>query len=159
MSPSLDQARVALAAQPFSRLLGAQLNTFGPDGVELEVPARPEHRQPHRFAHGGLLGYAADDALTFAAGAVAGPGVLTAGYTSNVLAPVLGDRLLTRGLGGQRRPAAHRHPLRAARAAPRPRPAVRHRPRRHRTDHLVGTSAAGDHRPRWPIVPGARARP
>jgi hypothetical protein len=32
MTLSLDQARVALAAQPFSRLLGAQLNTFGPTG-------------------------------------------------------------------------------------------------------------------------------
>jgi acyl-coenzyme A thioesterase PaaI-like protein len=47
MPPSLDQARAALAAQPFSRLLGAQLNRFGPDGVELEVPVRPEHRQQH----------------------------------------------------------------------------------------------------------------
>ena len=63
MALSLDQARAALAAQPFSR----------------------------------LLGYAADNALTFAAGAVAGPDVLTAGYTINVLAPVLGDRLLARG--------------------------------------------------------------
>jgi hypothetical protein len=43
------------------------------------------------FAHGGLLGYAADNALTFAAGAIAGPDVLTAGYTINALAPVLGD--------------------------------------------------------------------
>lgn len=96
MSSSLDQAQAALAAQPFSRLLGAQLNTFGPNGVELEVPVRPAHRQQHGYAHGGLLGYAADNALTFAAGAVAGPGVLTAGYTINVLAPVVGDRLLAR---------------------------------------------------------------
>ena len=96
MAPSLDQARVALAAQPFSRLLGAQLNRFGPDGVELELPVRPEHRQHHGFAHSGLLGYAADNALAFAAGAVAGPEVLTAGYTINVLAPVLGNRLLAR---------------------------------------------------------------
>ena len=63
MPPSLDQARAALAAQPFSRLLGAQLNRFGPDGVELEVPVRPAHRQQHGFAHGGLLGYAADTAV------------------------------------------------------------------------------------------------
>jgi uncharacterized protein (TIGR00369 family) len=96
MALSLDQARAALAAQPFSRLLGAQLNSFGPDGVELKVPVRPAHRQQHGYAHGGLLGYAADNALTFAAGAVAGPDVLTAGYTINVLAPVLGDRLLAR---------------------------------------------------------------
>jgi acyl-coenzyme A thioesterase PaaI-like protein len=45
---------------------------------------------------GGLLGDAADNALTFAAGAVAGPGVLTAGCTIDVLAPVVGDRLLAR---------------------------------------------------------------
>jgi hypothetical protein len=30
MLPSLDQARAALAAQAFSRLLGTQLNRFGP---------------------------------------------------------------------------------------------------------------------------------
>ena len=96
MALSLDQARAALASQPFSRLLGAQLNSFGPDGVELKVPVRPAHRQQHGFAHGGVLGYAADNALTFAAGAVAGPDVLTAAYTINELAPVLGDRLLAR---------------------------------------------------------------
>jgi uncharacterized protein (TIGR00369 family) len=98
MSASLDQAPAVLAAQPFSRLLDAQLNTFGLDGIELEVPVRPAHRQQHGFAHGGLLGYAADNALTFAAGAVVGPGVLTAGYTINLLAPVVGDRLVTRAV-------------------------------------------------------------
>jgi uncharacterized protein (TIGR00369 family) len=105
MPPSLDQARAALAAQPFSRLLGAQLNAFGPDGVELEVPIRPAHRQQHGYAHGGLLGYAADNALTFAAGAVAGPDVLTAGYAINLLAPVAGDRLVARAwvIGAGRR--------------------------------------------------------
>lgn len=82
MPPSLDQAQVALAAQPFSRLLGAQLNSFGPDGVELEVPVRPAHRHQHGFAHGGLLGPTADNALTLVADAMAGPDVLTAGYTS-----------------------------------------------------------------------------
>jgi hypothetical protein len=108
-------------------------------------PARPEHRQHHGFAHGGLLGDAADNALSFAAGALAGPGVLTAGvltagHTINVLAPVVGDRLLSPGLGGQLRPAAPRHSLRADRAAPKSRPAVRHRPRHHRTDHLIAAA-------------------
>jgi hypothetical protein len=41
MLPSLDQVWVALAAQPFSRLLGAQLNRFGPDGVELRSRSAP----------------------------------------------------------------------------------------------------------------------
>jgi len=139
MPPSLDQAQVALAAQPFSRLLGAQLNRFGPDGVELEVPVRPAHRQQHGFAHGGLLGPTADNALTFAAGAMAGPDVLTVGYTINLLAPVLGDACSPERRH-QRRPAAHRHSLRADRAAPRWRPLVRHGPRHLRTDHLYNGS-------------------
>jgi acyl-coenzyme A thioesterase PaaI-like protein len=92
MSASLNQARTVLAAKPFSRLLGARLNTFGLDGIELEVPVRPSAPPTARLAHGGLLGYAADNALTFAAGAIVGPGVLTARYTINLLAPVVGDR-------------------------------------------------------------------
>lgn len=96
MELSLDDARAALAAQPFSRLLGARITAFGPDGVELVVPNRPDHRQQDGFAHGGLLGYAADNALTFAAGAVAGPNVLTAGYSINVLAPAIGEELVAR---------------------------------------------------------------
>lgn len=131
--PSLGQARAVLAAQPFSRLLGARLNTFGPDGVELEVPVRHEHRQQHEFAHGGLLGYAADDALTFAAGAVAGPGVVTAGYTINLLAPVLGDRLLVRAsvIGAVRRLIVARCQL--VEAGPEGEQGVRHRPGQDRT--------------------------
>jgi acyl-coenzyme A thioesterase PaaI-like protein len=118
MPPSLDQARAALAAQPFSRLLGAQLNRFGPDGVELEVPVRPAHRQQHGFAHGGLLGYAADNALTLVAGAVAGPDVLTAGYTSTCSRRSSATPARP-SLSHQRWPAAQHHRLRADRAAPR----------------------------------------
>ena len=139
MPPSLDQARVALAAQPSSRLLGAQLNRFGPDGVELEVPVRPAHRQQQGFAHGGLLGYSADNALTLVADAVAGPDVLTAGYTSTCSHRSSATPARP-SLGHQRWPAAHRHSLRADRAAPRWRPLVRHRPRHLRTDHLYNGS-------------------
>jgi uncharacterized protein (TIGR00369 family) len=93
---SLDDARAVLAAQPFSRLLGASITALGPEGVELLVPNRPDHRQQDGFAHGGLLGYAADNALAFAAGLVAGPRVLTAGYTISLLAPVVGQELVAR---------------------------------------------------------------
>ena len=47
----------------------------------------------------------ASPARSFAAGAVVGPGLLTAGYTINLLAPVVGDRLVTRAVvvsAGQR---------------------------------------------------------
>jgi acyl-coenzyme A thioesterase PaaI-like protein len=65
-------------------------------GSSWKSPSAQPTANKHGFAHGGLLGYAADNALTFAAGAVAGPKLLTAGYTINVLAPVLGDHLLAR---------------------------------------------------------------
>jgi acyl-coenzyme A thioesterase PaaI-like protein len=104
MPASLDQARAVLAAQPFSRLLGAQLNTFGLDGIELEVPVRPAHRQqqgrPWRAAR-----LCRRQRPHLRRWAVVGPGVLTAGYTINLLAPVVGDRLVTRAVvvsAGQR---------------------------------------------------------
>jgi hypothetical protein len=54
MPPSLDQARMALAAQPFSRLLGAQLNRIRPFSSTWASPPVPRHRQalsiPHRQA-------------------------------------------------------------------------------------------------------------
>jgi acyl-coenzyme A thioesterase PaaI-like protein len=82
MALSLDQARAALASQPFSRLLGAQLNSFGPDGVELKVPVRPAHRQQHGFAHGGVLGFAIDQPVI---GTLAGT-LVGAGLTAFVIA-------------------------------------------------------------------------
>lgn len=50
-------------------------------------------RQQNGFVHGGVLSYAADNALTFAAGTVAGPGLLTAGYTIDYLRPARGEVL------------------------------------------------------------------
>jgi acyl-coenzyme A thioesterase PaaI-like protein len=111
MSASLDQARAVLAAQPFSRLLGARLNTFGLDGIELKVSVRPAHRQQHGFAHGGLLGYAADNALTIAAGAVVGPGVLTAGGTPSTYSHRSSATVWLPGRRWSARPAAHHRPL------------------------------------------------
>ncbi|MEU6106285.1 PaaI family thioesterase [Streptomyces flaveolus] len=89
-SLDLELARKALASQPFSVYLGARLTAFGDGAATLELDVREELHQQNGFVHGGVLSYAADNALTFAAGTVAGPGLLTAGYTIDYLRPAQG---------------------------------------------------------------------
>lgn len=86
----------ALASQPFSRLLGAQLTTFRRGEAELVIPITPDLLQQHSFVHGGVLSYAADNALTFAGGSVLGPSVVTAEYKINYLRPAQGSLLIAR---------------------------------------------------------------
>ena len=86
----------ALASQPFSRFLGAQLHAFAPGGAELRLPVRPELLQQHGFVHGGVLGYLADNALTFAGGSALGPDVVTAEYVMSYLRPARGELLIAR---------------------------------------------------------------
>jgi uncharacterized protein (TIGR00369 family) len=89
----LAVAQKMLAAQPFSNLLGARVVAFGEGAATLELDIRDDLRQQHGFLHGGVLGYAADNALTFAAGSVAGARVLTAGFTIDYLRPADGALL------------------------------------------------------------------
>ncbi|SDG94179.1 uncharacterized domain 1-containing protein [Aneurinibacillus thermoaerophilus] len=73
----------ALAAQSFSRLLGTKLMVFQPGEVVLELPVHEKLLQQNGFVHGGVLSYAADNALTFVGGSVLGPNVLTSEYKIN----------------------------------------------------------------------------
>lgn len=92
----LELGRRVLAAQPFSVLLGARLVAFGPEGAELELPITETLRQQYGFVHGGVVGYLADNALTYAGGAALGTEVVTAEYKINYLRPALGERLVAR---------------------------------------------------------------
>jgi uncharacterized protein (TIGR00369 family) len=89
----LAAAREGLASQPFSRLLGARLTGFGDGAATLELDIREELQQQNGYLHGGVLAYAADNALTFAAGTVLGPALLTAGFTIDYLRPATGVTL------------------------------------------------------------------
>ncbi|MER5600644.1 PaaI family thioesterase [Streptomyces sp. NPDC002265] len=89
-APDLALARKVLAAQPFSNLLGARLVAFGEGEATLEVDIRDDLRQQNGFLHGGVLAYAADNTLTFAAGTVVGTRLLTAGFTIDYLRPADG---------------------------------------------------------------------
>ena len=89
----LELARKVLEAQPFSALLGARLTTFGEGEATLELDIRQDLLQQNGYLHGGVLGYAADNTLTFAAGTVVGAGVLTTGFTIDYLRPATGTTL------------------------------------------------------------------
>ncbi|MFE6281669.1 PaaI family thioesterase [Streptomyces sp. NPDC057877] len=93
----LETARKVLAAQPFSDLIRARLVAFGGGEAVLELDIRDELRQQYGFLHGGVLGYAADNTLTFAAGTVAGARLITAGYTIDYLKPADGVLLRAHG--------------------------------------------------------------
>lgn len=92
----LAMGRDILAQQPFSRLLGAELAALAPGQVELHLALRPEHLQQNGFAHGGVVSYLADNALTFAGGTAMQVPVLTSEFKINYVRPAVGERLIAR---------------------------------------------------------------
>jgi uncharacterized protein (TIGR00369 family) len=94
----LARARRAVASQPFSALLGAELVSIGVDNTELRVPIRDDLKQQHGFVHGGVLCYAADNALTIAGAAALGTGVVTSEFKINYVRPAIGDLLIARAV-------------------------------------------------------------
>lgn len=95
MSDLFSWAKAVLAQQPFSVLVGAELVRFEPGFAELALPLRDDLRQQHGFAHGGVLSYLADNAMTFAGGTVLGD-ALTLETKINFVKPARGDRLVAR---------------------------------------------------------------
>ena len=82
----LAMGREVLAKQPFSILMGAQLNAL-----------EPEHlKQQNGFLHGGVVSYLADNALTYAGGTALSVPVVTSEYKINYVRPAVGDRLVAR---------------------------------------------------------------
>lgn len=95
MTDLLERGKNVLRDQPFSRLLGTELNAFTEGLAELALPIREEFKQQHGFVHGGVISYLADNALTYAGGSVLGNS-LTSEYKINYVRPALGERLLAR---------------------------------------------------------------
>lgn len=86
-----EDAQRILSAQPFSKLLNAELVAFSPSETVLEVAAGFDARQQHGYVHGGVVAYAADNVMAFAAGAVAGPGVVSTSLSLQFVRPALGS--------------------------------------------------------------------
>lgn len=93
---TLELATKVLEGQPFSTLLGTRLTSFGRGEATLELDIRDDLLQQDGYVHGGVLAYAADNAITFAGGSSLGPSVLTSGLTISYLRPASGARLIAR---------------------------------------------------------------
>ncbi|SIS98631.1 PaaI family thioesterase [Salimicrobium salexigens] len=86
----------ALEAQSFSQLIGAKLIQFKPGEVILEIPIKDNLLQQHKFVHGGVVSYAADNTLTFVGGSVLGSEVLTSEFKINYVRPAAGEKIIAR---------------------------------------------------------------
>jgi uncharacterized protein (TIGR00369 family) len=96
MDDMLAMGRRVLASQPFSAWLGAELLSFAHGAAELKIPITPQMTQQHGFVHGGVISYAADNALTFAGGSALGSAVVTSEFKINYVRPALGEFLIAR---------------------------------------------------------------
>ena len=92
----LAMGRRVLASQPFSVLLGAELAALEPGRCELALAITPPLKQHHGFAHGGVVSYLADNALTCAGGTALRVPVVTSEYKINYVRPAIGERLVAR---------------------------------------------------------------
>ena len=81
--------------QPFGRFLGTEVTLLQPGSAELQLALKPEFHQERGFAHGGVVSYLADSALTYAGGTVLGP-VLTLEMKINYARPAIGHLLIAR---------------------------------------------------------------
>jgi uncharacterized protein (TIGR00369 family) len=87
-----------LQTQAFSRLLGAQLTGLDRGKCELSLPISAQLLQQNGFAHGGVVSYLADNALTYAGGTALGSNALTLEFKINYVRPAIGERLIARAV-------------------------------------------------------------
>ncbi len=92
----LTMGREVLAQQPFSVLLGAELVALAPGRCELALPITAQLKQQMGFAHGGVVSYLADNALTYAGGSALQVPAVTSEYKINYVRPAVGERLVAR---------------------------------------------------------------
>jgi uncharacterized protein (TIGR00369 family) len=85
-----------LQTQAFSVLLGAKLTALDRGRCELTLPITPQLLQQHGFAHGGVVSYLADNALTYAGGTALGSNALTLEFKINYVRPAVGELLIAR---------------------------------------------------------------
>ncbi len=85
-----------LQSQAFSVLLGAKLTALDRGSCELSLPLTAQLLQQHGFAHGGVVSYLADNALTYAGGTALGSNALTLEFKINYVRPAMGEMLIAR---------------------------------------------------------------
>ena len=96
MNELLELGRQALAKQPFSVLLQAEIVRYQGGVAELKIPITEQIKQQYGFVHGGVVSYLADNALTYAGACTLGWSVVTSELKINYLRPALGTSLVAR---------------------------------------------------------------
>ncbi len=91
----LEQGRVILNSQPFSKLMGTELTAIDQGMTELKLPIQETFFQNYGFVHGGVISYLADNCLTFAGATILGHSV-TSEYKINYLIPAKGTELVAK---------------------------------------------------------------
>jgi uncharacterized protein (TIGR00369 family) len=94
----LAYGRAAMASQPFSVLLGAEVVALEPGRAELALNVADQIKQQHGFVHGGVLSYLADNALTYAGGTALNAPAVTSEMKINYIRPAIGERLIARAI-------------------------------------------------------------
>ncbi|MFS8980907.1 PaaI family thioesterase [Cupriavidus necator] len=92
----LEIAQRRLMTQPFSALLSAAIVEVGASRCALRVPIRDVLKQQHGFVHGGVISYAADNALTIAGFLAMDRAVVTSEFKVNYVRPAIGEAIIAR---------------------------------------------------------------
>ena len=80
-----------------SAVCSAHGSTCWPRAVpNSSLTLRTELLQQNGFAHGGVVSYLADNALTYAGGSALGLSVVTSEFKINYVRPAIGERLIAR---------------------------------------------------------------
>ena len=93
---TLEIMKQVVAASPFNGLTQSDVTACADGFAEIQMPFDQRLSQHHGFLHGGLVGFLADTAMSWAAASVAGD-VLTAEFRVHLLSPGKGERFIGRG--------------------------------------------------------------
>ena len=92
----IDLARAALASHRSVCCSAASWSSSVRRGPRCGSPSGGINLQQHGFVHDGVISYLIDNTITFAAGAILGPDIVTGGFTIDYLRPATGQALLAR---------------------------------------------------------------
>lgn len=93
---TLEIMKQVVAASPFNGLTRSDVTACKDGFAEVIMPFDSRYCQHHGFLHGGLVGFLADTAMSWAAASVAGD-VLTSEFRVHLLAPGKGESFAGRG--------------------------------------------------------------
>ena len=81
-------------SQPFSKFIDAKLLQVQSDQTVIGIDLQLHHLQQHGIAHGGVISYLADNAITFAGGLSVQGNALTSEFKINYVKPAKGERII-----------------------------------------------------------------